>query len=174
MTGMSRDAGKVSEHLEEMDGEACSTSSPDLPDPADTSGVMSGRTDIAINCSSQDGIRILQDQTEGLPASCGRYLLHHRADGKTIRLEISKYPFLLGRMHGYVDGCLDHPAVGKIHAEIREGKGGLVLVDLNSRNGTRINGIPLDPYCESALNPGDMLGLAKEELTYSCDSVPFV
>ncbi len=173
MTGATRNANRVSESLEEREVEAVPASASDIPIPAETTDAMPGGHGISINAASQDEMCFRQDQTERLPAYGGRYLLHHRADGKDIRLEISKCPFLLGRMHGYVDGCLDHPAVGKIHAEIREGQGGLVLVDLNSRNGTRINGILLDPYCESALSPGDILRLAKEELTYSCDAVSF-
>jgi len=106
------------------------------------------------------------DRTERLAVANGRFLLHRREDGKMSRIEIVKLPFLLGRMRGYVDGCLEHPAVGKIHAELREGPEGLFLVDLNSRNGTRINGISLEPYHEAPLGQGDVLRIANEELIY--------
>ena len=108
-------------------------------------------------------------QTQLLPAGNGWHLQYLRPNGRAARMDLTGMPFLLGRFRDQVDGCLEHPAVGKIHAEIRETAEGLCIVDLNSRNGTRINGNRLDPYLAVPLSPGDVIRLANEELVFACD-----
>jgi ABC-type multidrug transport system ATPase subunit len=53
--------------------------------------------------------------------------------------------------------CLKHPAVSRRHAELRSTGGRLVVRDLGSRFGTRVNG---EPVREQALQDGDRIGFA--------------
>jgi hypothetical protein len=109
-------------------------------------------------------------RTQSLPVGNGRHLQSVSKNGRQARMDLNKMPFLLGRYRDQVDGYLEHPAVGKIHAEIRETKDGLSLVDLNSKNGTSINGNSIKPYLAVPIVPGDIIRLANEELTYACDA----
>jgi pSer/pThr/pTyr-binding forkhead associated (FHA) protein len=81
-------------------------------------------------------------------------------------ITVSKTPFLIGRMRDQVDGWLAHPTVGKLHAEIRLEKGMHTLVDLNSRNGTRVNGRPLTPYEPCVLRTNDHILISGETLVF--------
>lgn len=109
------------------------------------------------------------NHTQLLPEENGRHLQVRCQNGRTARIDLYKTPFLLGRFRDQVDGYLEHPSVGKIHAEIRETEKGLCLVDLNSRNGTHLNGTRIDPYLEMPLSIGDVIKLANEELVFAHD-----
>ncbi len=121
------------------------------------------------SCSDAGDFEAL-GQTQRLPVGNGRHLQYISKNGRQARMDLDKMPFLLGRYRDQVDGCLEHPAVGKIHAEIRETKDGLSLVDLNSKNGTSINGNSIFPYLAVPIVPGDVIRLANEEITYACDA----
>ncbi len=107
------------------------------------------------------------DHTVLLNEGTGFFLAHVQLEGKQKVLELPRFPYLMGRLRGQVDACLEHPTVGKIHAEIRMGESGPVLIDLNSRNGTTLNGKRLVPYQPGNLHAGDVIGLAAEELVFS-------
>jgi len=57
---------------------------------------------------------------------------------------------------------LDQPAVSRRHAEIRWDGQHCVLVDLNSTNGTFVNGEMLPPGAPRRLRPGDRVRLGRE------------
>ncbi len=71
-------------------------------------------------------------------------------------------PYVVGRLREQVDGWLAHPAVGKLHAEIRKTTSGYAVCDLNSRNGTRVNGLRIEPYLPHAIGEGDRICFAGE------------
>ena len=71
-------------------------------------------------------------------------------------------PYVVGRLRAQVDGCLTRPAVGKVHAEVRKTATGFAVCDLNSRNGTRVNGLRLEPYRPHAVGEGDRISFADE------------
>ena len=71
-------------------------------------------------------------------------------------------PYVVGRLRGQVDGCLLHPAVGKVHAEIRRTADGYEVVDLNSRNGTLVNGRRVEPNVPFPLRHDDQVCFAGE------------
>jgi len=51
--------------------------------------------------------------------------------------------------------------VSRLHASIRQQEGQVVIVDLGSANGTRINGIKIEPNVPHTLLHGDVLTLGK-------------
>ncbi len=48
-------------------------------------------------------------------------------------------------------------AVSRRHARVRRVGGRFELEDLDSTNGTRVNGVWLDPFCPIELSPGDVV-----------------
>lgn len=56
------------------------------------------------------------------------------------RIIIDKGRFTIGRLGSMVDHVIPDGTIGKLHAEIISREGGYYLTDLNSKNGTYING----------------------------------
>ena len=55
----------------------------------------------------------------------------------------------------------------RIHARILQEGDKYYAVDLNSRNGTLINGVPLDPEEKYLLKNNDIISFAKEDFRYT-------
>ena len=79
---------------------------------------------------------------------------------------IRQWPYRIGRMAGQVDYCVDNPAVGRIHAELTMGPDGYLITDMNTRNGTYVNGIRIEPNTEYPIKSGDRFMLANEEFQF--------
>ncbi len=81
-------------------------------------------------------------------------------DGR--RVEIGEQPLTIGRMPE-CDIALSDPNVSRRHAEVRRQGNGFVLVDLNSTNGTRVNGATVK---ERPLNDGDEITVGATKLRF--------
>lgn len=78
-------------------------------------------------------------------------------------------PTLVGRSTT-ADLSIDHPSVSRRHAEFIPGADGRWTVrDLHSRNGTRVNGIPVS---ERALKNSDQIGVGEALLRFSILAAP--
>ena len=66
-----------------------------------------------------------------------------------------------------MDYCVNNPAIGRIHAELTKGPQGYHITDMNTRNGTYINGTRIDPNMEHPIKSGDRFMLANEEFQFS-------
>ena len=76
--------------------------------------------------------------------------------------------FTLGRHHLLVDKVLDDERVSKRHARFSHNGSGYFIEDLNSRNGTVINGTqPCPPFKPIRIRPGDTVRLGGMELIVS-------
>ena len=76
--------------------------------------------------------------------------------------------FTLGRDHLLVDRTLDDERVSKRHTRFTYDGRGYFVEDLNSRNGTVINGSqPCPPFKPMRVRPGDTVRLGSIELTVS-------
>ena len=64
-------------------------------------------------------------------------------------------PVVIGRLADS-DFVIDDRTVSRHHATIRREGAFWVLVDLGSKNGTRVNGVPIDG--RAVIRPGDELG----------------
>ena len=107
-----------------------------------------------------------QMETGLLRPVAGPCLYYQQADGQRLCMPLTKTPFLIGRLRDQVDGWLEHPTVGKMHAEIRLEEGHPSLVDLNSRNGTSINGTALVPYVPVRLHSNDRICISSQEIVF--------
>lgn len=90
----------------------------------------------------------------------------HGNSSETIILK--GFPFMLGRLDEQVDYSIRNPAVGKLHAEIIKVDDGYYLNDMNSRNGTFINGERIEAGKESLLQNEDRVTLGNEEFIFYC------
>jgi pSer/pThr/pTyr-binding forkhead associated (FHA) protein len=85
-------------------------------------------------------------------------------DGETV--VIRQWPFRIGRMAEQVDFYIKNPAIGRIHVELTKGSDGYCITDMNTRNGTYINGVRIEPNREQPINDGDRFMLANEEFQF--------
>lgn len=87
-------------------------------------------------------------------------------------LKISKTPFTVGKPEGNADGILLAGTVSRMHARIykKEDSEGYAIEDLNSTNGTFLNGRRLQAYTRTELKPGDLLRFADQEYLFQNSS----
>jgi EAL domain-containing protein (putative c-di-GMP-specific phosphodiesterase class I) len=104
-------------------------------------------------------------QTELLhPPAIGTPWLEHLSTESDLpaQIPIDKYPFTIGRKES-VDLRIDSSRVSREHAQIVKEGGDYRVIDLQSTNGTFVNGNRIE---ESPLCDGDMLMVANEEFTF--------
>ena len=75
-------------------------------------------------------------------------------------LRIQKESFLVGKKKDVVDGWLKARGISRIHARISREEDCYYLTDLNSTNGTFLNGGRLGVNEKARLRPGDSVGFA--------------
>ncbi len=83
------------------------------------------------------------------------------------RFPIGKVVSVIGRVEGN-DIAIEDDSVSRRHAEIRRSGGGYLLKDLESANGTFVNG---ERVKEAPLVPGDVIKFGVVEFTYSGPSL---
>lgn len=80
---------------------------------------------------------------------------------------LNKFPFYVGSMPDYMDYVISKDTVSRFHAKfIMQGEQ-VYLTDLNSTNGTRINGRALNVRDRELLADGDRILFADEEYVFS-------
>lgn len=75
-------------------------------------------------------------------------------------LRITKDSFLIGKKKDAVDGWLKVRGISRIHSRISKEDDCYYLTDLNSTNGTFLNGGRLEVHEKARLRPGDCVGFA--------------
>jgi Protein of unknown function (DUF3662)/Inner membrane component of T3SS, cytoplasmic domain len=89
------------------------------------------------------------------PAAPVAVLRELRADGRGRSVPLDGRPITLGRAHDN-DVVLADGRVSRHHARLQGRRGTLILSDLESRNGSRVNGVTVS---EVVLGPGDRIQL---------------
>ncbi len=84
------------------------------------------------------------------------------------RIALKDFPFTVGQMAGYADYLLEDSSVSRLHARFSEGEGdgNVCMTDLNSLNGTYVNGIRLEPNESTGIHPGDEIRIGKIAFCY--------
>ena len=83
------------------------------------------------------------------------------------QISLAKLPCVVGKMRDYVDQVLDDSSVSRMHARFAvEGDGSISVRDLNSTNGTWLNGERLRPNESRVLQQGDHLRLGRMEFIF--------
>ena len=88
-------------------------------------------------------------------------------------IPIRKPVFRLGKERSYVDYFVtNNNAVSRSHADIVTRDSGYFVIDLNSKNRTYINNVPLLVQVETEIRHGDSLRLGNEEFVFQLNTVP--
>lgn len=75
---------------------------------------------------------------------------------------LSYYPFIIGKQEGLCDYVLLKNTVSRLHIRIDEAEEGYQVTDLNSTNGTFINGRCLEANEAAVAKPGDEIRIADQ------------
>ncbi len=68
---------------------------------------------------------------------------------------LEKMPCIIGKLAGNVDICIKDESISRLHARIDYSEGCYTVTDLNSTNGTYVNGMQLGPNETVELTKGD-------------------
>ncbi|MEG1947403.1 MAG: DUF6382 domain-containing protein [Lachnospiraceae bacterium] len=99
------------------------------------------------------------------PCPSGR--LTYQGVGKCSDFIITGEAFLLGTQEGQVDGKIESEGISRLHAKILQQDKVYYIEDLNSTNGTYLNGELLEYHEKKVLNKKDILCFAGEEYVFS-------
>lgn len=106
---------------------------------------------------------LLEEPPHTVPCPC----LHGTGKNSGKIFVLDKECTLIGKWKASADICLDIPTVSRIHAKIMKEGAHCYIIDLNSKNGTKVNGIPLNPEEKRLLKENDTISFAKEEFRYT-------
>lgn len=81
-------------------------------------------------------------------------------------IELTKFPFTVGKMAGCVDCVLEDDSVSRIHARFERVGDVIQLTDMNSTNGTFRNGLRMQPQETVEIEPGDEIRFGKLNYCY--------
>ncbi len=91
-------------------------------------------------------------------------LLVSEETGESIPL--TKFPFYIGSLAGYADYVIQNDTVSRFHAKLLKKDEEIFVVDLNSTNGTKVNGQLLNIQESVRLLPGDRISFADRTYRY--------
>ena len=97
-------------------------------------------------------------KTEACPS-----LISQRS-GETVFL--TKFPFYVGSLFDYTDYVIKQDTVSRFHAKFVKQGERVFVVDLNSTNGTKVNGRALNVQEQIPLSNGDRVKFAEEEYLF--------
>lgn len=122
-----------------------------------------------MRCSFREEYNEQEEQTVLLTS--GKYgrqnaSLTGSIDGKTLKFEIDRNPFVIGKKADRVNGLIKDSSISRIHASIREKDGRYFVSDMNSTNGTAVNGRRLEINETTALEDGDTVSFANVMMTF--------
>ncbi len=81
-------------------------------------------------------------------------------------IPLTKFPFYIGSLAGYADYVIQSDTVSRFHAKLFKKDGELFAVDLNSTNGTKVNGRLLNIQESVRLLAGDSICFADRTYHY--------
>lgn len=81
-------------------------------------------------------------------------------------IELWQFPYIVGKIKEHVDFIIHSENVSRIHAKFLKEQNEIFILDMNSTNGTFINGIRMESYDRIKLNSGDRVRFADIEYIY--------
>jgi len=130
-----------------------------------SSGLIPGKTAQAAGRTSNDTVVLG-------PSIIRHAFLKGNNNGILEIIEITRPDFLIGRLKEHVDYVCANNAIGKVHAQIIKREGLYFIKDMNSRNGTYLNNIRIDPGKEYEIKNNDRITLANSEYTFVIPGLP--
>jgi signal transduction histidine kinase len=95
-------------------------------------------------------------------------LVHDDGRSEQRAFDVGERPLLIGRAVE-CDVCIPHKSLSRQHARVERGEGGASIIDLDSKNGTFVNGVRV---ARRAIGPGDTLRLGDMALAVVDDDGP--
>ena len=101
--------------------------------------------------------------------------LHHirlvpREKGKYDEMVLKNFPYFIGKHKSFMDYNLAEETISRFHAKIEKRNENVVLIDLNSTNGTFVNGRQLVPEEPEILADGDDVSFSNIHYIFTCPS----
>lgn len=93
-------------------------------------------------------------------------ILTGRIKGRKRQIDLSSFPFVIGKNKEQVDYVLDDTSVSRVHARFTLREDVVYLTDLNSTNGTKRNGVLLEPNELVMLEADDEITFGRLIFTY--------
>lgn len=93
-------------------------------------------------------------------------VLRGRVKGRKKEIDLSTFPFIIGKNREQVDYVLEDSSISRIHARFTLRDDVVYLTDLNSTNGTLKNGIRLEPNELTMLEADDEITFGRLSFTY--------
>lgn len=87
--------------------------------------------------------------------------------GGNMQYPLIDFPVTVGKLKGRADILLQDESVSRLHARFFKEEQDIVVMDLNSRNGTCVNGKKLQPGEQVTLQRGDIIQFGRERYHYS-------
>lgn len=84
------------------------------------------------------------------------------------RITLNEFPFFIGKLKSRMDYGLDHAAVSRFHAKITKEDEEYFIYDLNSTNGTFLNGKQLNAREKTTIHDGDEIQFADVIYRFVC------
>lgn len=106
--------------------------------------------------SREEGTALL---SENAGQSAGPVLVSMGDNEKSI--EIPYLPFVIGKHSELADFCLSRPTVSRLHLRIDKREGVYIVTDLNSTNGTAVEGYKLQANETVSIRDGDIIAIAE-------------
>jgi hypothetical protein len=100
-----------------------------------------------------------------VPKDCNPYL-ESIGSNRVERIVINKNKFLIGRLGSMVDHIIQGNTIGKLHAEIKVNEGLFYIKDLNSKNGTYVNGVRISGNNECEIKENDIIRFSNYEYVF--------
>lgn len=92
--------------------------------------------------------------------------MHHQVNGELVpqgggdNILLTRSPLVVGRRES-CDICLQFPNVSGKHCELTFKDGFWILRDMESKNGTKVNGMRMDSGASRVLHTGDVITIGK-------------
>lgn len=82
-------------------------------------------------------------------------------------IEIPYLPFVIGKHAELADFCLSRPTVSRLHLRIDKREGVYIITDLNSTNGTVVEGYKLQANETVSIRDGDIISIAEVKYRFA-------
>ncbi len=92
--------------------------------------------------------------------------LYGSGKGNKYHIDLAKLPVTVGKLAGSVDMVIPDAGISRRHVKFFRDGNKICMTDLNSTNGTFLNGLRLEPNMTEILEPGDEIRLGKLKFIY--------
>ena len=126
----------------------------------DMDSVVLGDNDLTVKLYEDKEEEIVSEETEVLVCFGPKLLLKPLDKDNYKYINLSSFPFLVGKSRNAVNHCFNSNTVSRIHSRFEQKGDEVYIVDLNSLNGTFVNGDRLPQNQPYRISSGDKISFA--------------